>query len=65
MLQRLTTIGLFMALLAIINTAHAITPISGTITEDTIWTAEDGPYTVVGSIKVAPRDPDNRGRGTG
>ncbi|MDH3974259.1 MAG: hypothetical protein OEV42_08270 [Deltaproteobacteria bacterium] len=54
MLHRLRTIGLLMILSLAASTAYAITPISGTITEDTVWTAEGGPYTVVGSIKVAP-----------
>jgi len=54
MSHRLVTTALFIILLVVTSAAYAITPISGTITEDTVWTAEDGPYTVVGSIKVVP-----------
>ncbi len=53
MLHKLKITGLLMILLAVTGTAYAITPVDGVITENTVWTAAGGPYTVVGSIKVA------------
>jgi len=54
MLKRIKKLGLLVPLLLLTGTSHAVTSVSGTITEDTVWTAENAPYRIVGSLKVAP-----------
>lgn len=54
MLKRVIQIGVLTTLSAIAATASAVTNVSGVITEDTVWTAEGGPYRVTDSIQVAP-----------
>lgn len=54
MRKRITLLVLSLCSIMVSMSSHAVTSVSGTITEDTVWTVANGPYRVVGSIKVAP-----------
>ncbi|MDH3974651.1 MAG: hypothetical protein OEV42_10280 [Deltaproteobacteria bacterium] len=54
MQKRLSIVALLIVCMTVAGPAYSINPISGIIVKDTVWTLEGSPYTVVGSIQVAP-----------